>query len=333
MDIKHLRYFVAMAEAGSLMKASERLRVAQPALSVHLSNLEMELGAKLFERSHKGLSLTDQGELLYERALTLLRYHSEAILGLKRDKTKPAGSVSIGFPSTMPALVAPPLYRAMREALPDVSLYILDAGSPVVYDWLQSGKIDFAILFNISDDIGLSLYPLFIEDYWLFGQFDQEEDDVDIPFHNVFDFPLALPSSSSPWRRVLQEHADNLGKSFSVTFESESYMTLRSLAMSGECYTILPRSGIIQDHLNGSVQARRIIDPEIRGVLSLAHLHSKELSDAQKATRDVLITTMRKVAAELDLGSAGSPAKKVRPGSPFVSDPKLPRGARKSIKS
>lgn len=331
MDIKHLRYFVAMAEAGSLMKASERLHVAQPALSVHLSNLELELGVKLFERSHKGINLTDQGQLLYERATTLLRYHSEAILGLKRNKAKPAGTVSIGMPSTMPALFAPPLYKAMRDALPDVSLYILDASSPAVYEWLQNGKIDFAILFNIPEDIGLSLSPLFIEDYWLFGQFDDEDDDVDISFSNVFDFPLALPCRSTAWRKILEEHADNLGKSLSVTFESESYMGLRSLAMSGECYTILPRSSIIQDHLNGFVQARRIIEPEIRGILSLANLQSKDLTDAQKATRKVLTATIRQVANELGLGSKGSPSRKVCPGSLFGGDKRTPRPAHRPI--
>ena len=73
MEIRHLRYFVAMAETGSLMKASERLHVAQPALSVHLANLEAELGTTLVTRSNRGVELTPDGQFLYERAVALLK--------------------------------------------------------------------------------------------------------------------------------------------------------------------------------------------------------------------------------------------------------------------
>lgn len=317
MDIKHLRYFVAMAEAGSLMKASERLHVAQPALSVHLSNLELELGVVLFERSNRGIILTEQGEMLYERATNLLKYHSEAILSMKQGKASLSGSLTLGVPSTVPGVFAPHLYRALREALPEVSVYMLDASSAAVYEWLKNGKIDLAVVFNIPDDPMLSLSPLFIEDFWLAGQFEGEAEAVEIPFEKVFDYPLVLPGRSSSWRKILDETAESHGKSLSVMFETESYTALRALAMSGECYTILPRLGIMQDHLDGLFQARRIIEPEMHGVLSMANLNSAELTHAQKAARDVIVTTMRTVAAELGLGTGAATIPKVYPDSPF----------------
>src|SRR3546814_4646477 len=77
MEIRQLRYFVAMAEAGSLAKASERLNISQPALSVHLANLEAELGTTLVTRSNRGVELTEDGKLLLDRAIVLLRYHRD----------------------------------------------------------------------------------------------------------------------------------------------------------------------------------------------------------------------------------------------------------------
>lgn len=319
MDIKHLRYFVAMAEAGSLMKAAERLHVAQPALSVHLSNLELELGVTLFERSNRGIALTEQGHLLYERATGLLTYYNDEILSMKRGKSEPTGHVTLGLPSTMPGIFAPYLYHAMKEQLPGVSLYLLDASTAALYEWLQDGKIDFAALFNIHEDAIVTLSPLFMEDCWLIGQFGENDDGVDIPFEEVFDYPLTLPGRSTSWRKILDEQAQSLGRSLAATFETDSYAALRALAVSGECYTIVPRSSIMQDHLDGALKARRIVKPEMHGVLSLANLKSTELTHTQKATRDVLIATIRKVAAQLGLSTGKSTIPKVYPSSLFAS--------------
>ena len=129
MELRHLRYFVGIVEAGSLTKASKQLHVAQPALSVHLSNLEGELGVKLVMRSNRGIELTEDGALLYERALVMLRYHDEALSTLKRRHNSPKGSVSIGLPSTLPEMIAAQLYKLCRDELPEVRLYIADTST------------------------------------------------------------------------------------------------------------------------------------------------------------------------------------------------------------
>lgn len=318
MDIKHLRYFVAMAEAGSLMKASERLHIAQPALSVHLANLETELGVKLVERSNRGIELTEEGHELYERATRLLAYHSEAILSLKKTRSKPAGQISLGVPSTMPELFAPHIMRAISQQLPDVRVYLMDASTAAIYDWLQTGKIDFAVLFNMPEDVGISLYPLFVEDYYLVGQFsDGGALDDTISFAKLPDYPLALPALVTSWRRILEDEAERHGKSLSVNFETESFSALRSLAISGDCYTILPYSGVLRDVMEGRVQARRIVGSNLRGLMSLAHLNNVEHGMAQRAALKVLNTTIRSVADDLGfkVGAASSP--KICPGTLF----------------
>ncbi|MFW2828955.1 LysR family transcriptional regulator [Sphingomonas sp. ID0503] len=324
MDLKHLRYFVAMAEAGSLMKAAERMHVAQPALSVHLSNLEVELGVILVHRSNRGIELTEQGQLLYERAVKLLRYHSDAILSLKRSKTKPTGSISFGMPSTMPGLMTPYIYEAFKTELPDVSVYVLDASTAALYEWLQTGKLDFAVLFNLPDDVGMSLQPLFAEDYYLVGQFPEGEGSSEVLFDSIFDYPLAAPCRATSWRKILEEAADRRGKCLSVTFESDSYAALRSLALTGACFTILPRSSILQDVADGNLQARRIVSPDLRGHLSLASDSNRETTPAQRAGGLLLTKTIRRAAEELGLNAEGSAARKVCPTSLFVRPRRLP---------
>src|SRR3546814_12371439 len=122
MEIRQLRYFVAMAEAGSLAKASERLNISQPALSVHLANLEAELGTTLVTRSNRGVELTEDGKLLLDRAIVLLRYHRETERALKDRSERPSGSVSPGpLPTSSEMLSAQPK-PAIPTELPDSNL-------------------------------------------------------------------------------------------------------------------------------------------------------------------------------------------------------------------
>ncbi len=328
MDIKHLRYFVGIAEAGSLMKAAERLHVAQPALSVHLSNLEAELGVQLVERSSRGVQLNENGQLLYERAVAMLRYHTEAILALKQRKTSPAGSVSIGLPSNMPELIGPQLHAAVRNELPEVNLYLLDASSSAIYDWLQSGKIDFAVVFNIPDNVGFALTPLYIEHYCLVGHFQDEPQVGVVDFDRVFDYPLVMSSMTTSWRKILEEEAAKRNRSLTVQFETESFNALRAIAMSGQGYAIMPWSGIHADCMEGRLQARRIVNPDIRGLTSIACLNNKLMTAAQQAVHDILVRTVKDVSDSLQPdadGTLGAPARKVCPSALFARPVQQPR--------
>lgn len=246
MEIRHLRYFVAMAETGSLMKASERLHVAQPALSVHLANLEAELGVTLVTRSRRGVELTEHGQFLYERAVNILRYHQESVSELKSRKDKPSGVVSVGLVSTLPSLLVPDLHRAVRDQMPDVSLYVVDASTGALYEWLTEGRIDMVVLFNLPETPELETVPLFCDHFYLCGK-PEADLPTSIDFDDIIDYPLALPSVSTTWRKALEEAAERRGKVLTSIIESESAQTLRLLAALGDCYTVLPGSGIFHD--------------------------------------------------------------------------------------
>ncbi len=317
MEIRHLRYFVAMAEAGSLMQASERLHVAQPALSVHLANLEAELGVKLVARSNRGIVLTDEGRELYERALVILRHHAETIEALRTRTVKPIGSVSVGIPSSLSAQIAPPLFAALKSELPEVNLYLLEASAAAHYEWLQKGKIDFAVLFSLPEHVGLDVTPLYMEDFYLIGPPQENpETPVDISFSDIFDYPLVLAKQTSSWRRVLDQAAKDIGKSFSCHFETESTSAMKALAVTGQSYSILPRSCIAADMREGKIHGRRIVDPPIRGLLSIANVESADLTLAHREVKKLIV----KIARDFEAGSeAGEPfySRQVLPGSLF----------------
>jgi LysR family nitrogen assimilation transcriptional regulator len=331
MDIKHLRYFVGIAEAGSLMKAAERLSIAQPALSVHLANLEEDLGTRLVERTNRGIILTESGAAFYERAVALLQHHAESILAFKKHRFAPAGSVSVGMPSSLPALVVPQLYRAMREEYPDISLYLLDASSAAIYEWLQAGKIDFAVLTNFPENVGFQLTPLFFEDYCVVGRANGETVQPEIRFAEVFDRPLAVPSWATAWRKLIEEQAVQHGKALQAHFESESCTALRALALSGECDVMLPYSAVQADCEAGLLTTRRIIEPDLTGLYSLAHLNNKLMTPAMSAVHDLIVREVRALHGEADIERRAMSVRKLCPSSLFAKPRPIPRVPSASI--
>lgn len=322
MDLRHLRYFVGMIDAGSLMKAAERLHVAQPALSVHLANLEGELGTQLVNRSNRGIELTDDGRLLYDHAVVMLKHHQETLNALKSRKNKTAGRVSLGMPSTLPGLISTELYRMVRDRLPEVQLYIADTSTAALFEWLQEGKLDLAILFNLPENAGVDFSPLYVEEFCLVGKSSGVPVAAEIPFEDLVNYPLAMPCRSTVWRKILDDVAERQDKVLQSVIETESLSALRALALSGDCYALLPRSAVLEEIRGGLLQARKIVDPDMQGVMSIASVSGRELSRATVEIREVVIDVCSALRTDLptpDQSVSGGQTLRVVPSTLFTS--------------
>lgn len=143
MDLRRLRYFVAVAEEGHVTRASERLGMAQAPLSQQIKTLERELGAQLFRRRPRGVELTDAGAALLVEARAILARIVDAEAVVRRAARGEEGRVRIGFTSSAcfhPATSV--AIRALREAAPQVSLSFDQARTPVLIERLQAGDVD-----------------------------------------------------------------------------------------------------------------------------------------------------------------------------------------------
>lgn len=295
MDIRHLRYFVGIANSGSLMKAAEMLHVAQPSLSVHINNLEVELGVKLMVRNNRGVELTAEGHILYGRATKILSYYRETISSIRDRRAKPSGTVSVGIPSTLSYLLAAELHKRVRRELPEVTLYIADASTAMLYEWLTDGRIDFSILFSLPENSTLELLPFSVEEFCLVSRADRPMVVGTIEFDEIFDLPLVVSCQSTTWRKVLDDVAARRGKSFKSSIETESVGVVKAIVESGEACGLLPLSCVRREMAEGTMQARRLVNPEIRGVLALANLPSTQMTPAKRAVRDLILSVATEV--------------------------------------
>ena len=147
MDLRHLRYFVAVAEEGSLTVAAEkRLHTAQPSLSRQMRDLEAELGCDLMVRGARGIDLTPAGRVFLDHARVVLLQVEAAMEATRRSAVPAKASFVLGFLTGYEFEWLAAVMRIMRDALPETEVVILSLSSPDLADGLMRGKIDLAFL-------------------------------------------------------------------------------------------------------------------------------------------------------------------------------------------
>jgi DNA-binding transcriptional LysR family regulator len=141
-ELRQLRYFVAVAEEGSLTRASERLHIAQQSLSEQIRTLEAQLGVTLFERSNRGVTLTEVGAVLLREARPALAQAERAVEAVRRAASGEQGELRVGFLSSVANHVMPPIVRAFRERHPGIALQTEDVPIAALVAGLREGRLD-----------------------------------------------------------------------------------------------------------------------------------------------------------------------------------------------
>ncbi len=150
MELRHLRYFVAVGEEQHYGRAAQRLHVAQPALSRQIQDLEDEVGFKLFERLPRGVKLSEAGKLFLEDARRILQQVNDAAARAARVARGQSGTLRIGFTENASWHgVVPESLRRFRERQPDAELQLYPAGSVDQVEHIRSGRVDAGFVFNL----------------------------------------------------------------------------------------------------------------------------------------------------------------------------------------
>src|SRR6204780_3431895 len=147
MELRHLRYFIAVAEAGSLTVAAQRkLHTSQPSLSREIRDLEHEVGAQLLTRRARGIELTPAGRAFLDHARVVLSQVEAAAEAARQVAYPVKPCFSMGFLTGHELTWMPEALRILRDELPNIDVMISSQSSPLLADGLSKGKIDAAFL-------------------------------------------------------------------------------------------------------------------------------------------------------------------------------------------
>ena len=269
MDLRQLKYFVGVVEAGSFTKAAEQLNVAQSALSLHVRKMEEGFGTQLLIRERNGILLTTAGTKLLEHARIILDQVELAEKEMTRKAKSPSGEVTIGIPSGLARVLVGELLAYAKEQLPKVSLKIVEGMSGPIEEWMASGRFNLAILYrttNIQDQATV----LAQEEFCLVAPPNKPPYEATIKLSDLHSFPLAVPMRTNNARRSVTDVVAQHGCTLDVKFEVDSLSTIVGLVMEGKAYSILTPAAIQRETSLGQVRIIRIVDPAITRFVVLA---------------------------------------------------------------
>jgi DNA-binding transcriptional LysR family regulator len=146
MELRHLRYFVAVAEAENVSRAALKLHVSQPGISRQIRDLEDEIGFQLFERSAKSIKLTNAGKTFLVEAKAVLQRADEAVKTARAIATGVQGELHVGYAPSPTSRILPPALREFQSELPNVRVKLHDCSSEEMLSGLREGKLQIAFL-------------------------------------------------------------------------------------------------------------------------------------------------------------------------------------------
>jgi DNA-binding transcriptional LysR family regulator len=169
MELRHLRYFVAVAEALNFTKAATRLRLAQPALSRQVADLEEELGVDLLRRTSHGVLLTEEGKLFLAEARGLLKCADESIAKVRSLARGEFGELQVGYVPPLDLHILPRALAEFRKTTPGVKVVLHDRGTDELCDELRNGLLHLALMMQPSEELitgiefeEIGRYPFFV---------------------------------------------------------------------------------------------------------------------------------------------------------------------------
>ncbi len=302
MDLRQLRYFIAIVEHGSFSKAALSLNVAQPALSLHVRNMEADLGTALLFRSPQGVVATEAGEILLRNARIISNQFSIAQEEIRGHEAEPAGEVKLGLPGTISQILSVPLIVAARERYPKIRLRIAEAMSGFIAEWVRECRVDIAVLYTSVEDRGLASYPLLTEELCLIGP-AVAVDGVKTPvtgtlaLKQVTSLPLILPSSNHGLRQLLEREASSNKLELNAVIDVDSYGSIKELVERGMGYSILPFNAVARDVREGRLKSWEIGKPALKRQVHVVHPTVRPMTNAVSAIEALCRHTLLELAA------------------------------------
>lgn len=288
MELRHLRYFQAVAEEGHITRAAERLSIQQPPLSLQIKALETELGVKLFHRRPRGVELTDAGASFHADVSELLAGLEAAIVKTKQVARGEQGNIAIGFTSSVIFHAATKnAIRSFRAAFPEVALALEEDGSTKLIDGIAHNKLDAAFVRTSTSHVeGVQILQMLEEPMYLAVPADHplaSGRSKPMALTDLSDQPLVLyRRSSGPglYDRIITACA-GAGFTPRIVQEAPRVGSTLNLVAAGLGISFVPQS-LCSSHAEGIVYRPLECDPPLRAPIMLA-CRKSESSEAVKS--------------------------------------------------
>ncbi|WP_274631211.1 LysR substrate-binding domain-containing protein [Arvimicrobium flavum] len=300
MDARQLKYFTSIVECASVSMASRQLNVAQPALSQQIARLEQEVGAPLFLRSNRGVTVTAKGLALYRHAKFILRQFDRALLAAQETRDEVSGHVILGLPPTTNCQLGVPIVERLQRSHPGITLNLVEGLSGNLQTQAFAGELDLLVLFSAEAIPGWQHLPLLCEELFFVHAPDARllpQDEEGITLREVADIPLLLPSRAHGLRRRIDIEFERLELKVRPVAEIDSLSVLMQCVGRGVGGTIKPRSAL---NIHGSANSAQWTAVPIRDcrLERINYLYARPPEESSDASA-IVAQEIRNLVADL----------------------------------
>ena len=289
MDYAAWKLFIDAADIGSLSKVAVTYGTSQPHISRQIGELEHQCGGRLFERTGRGVVLTELGQRITPQIRAWLANTEQLFNDVRTSAGTPIGKVRIGsLPSTTYPLVTT-LYKSLKGQFPLIQLAVHEGQGAQLETWLEDGSVDLAILYRtIPSPSNGDIYLIETPTYLVSAAGDRLTARPTVQFSMLHNLPLVLFCRPSSWRNRLEQLANENGISLNIALEADSLRMQTHVVADGGIYALLGPYAIDAASKNCRLQSSKLVDPVVSRHIALAMSRHGQLTLACRTVMQVM---------------------------------------------
>jgi LysR family transcriptional regulator, nitrogen assimilation regulatory protein len=300
MEYADWKLFIDAAELGSLSKVAVAYGTSQPHISRRISELEQECGGRLFQRTGRGVVLTELGQRIAPKVRAWLASTDQLANDVRTSAGTPIGKVRIGsLPSTAHPLVNT-LHKRLKQRYPLVQLVVREGQGSQLETWLEDGSVDLAILYRTSGSPkNADTYLVETSTYLVGAAGDPLTSGPTVRFAKLHNLPLVLFCRPSSWRNQLEQISAERGVSLNVALEADSLSLQTHIVSDGGIYALLGPYAIAAASKDCRLQSSKLVDPVVTRHIALAMSCHGSLTPACRTVMQITREIAKSAAAGL----------------------------------
>jgi LysR family transcriptional regulator, nitrogen assimilation regulatory protein len=283
MNLKQLQAFQRVAEHGSLARAAAATDQAESLISRYISALESEWGDRLFDRTGRGMVLSDFGRRMLADVRVALESVDHLSAVAREAAGVPTGTVHVGVLPSLAGQLLPLLLADLRASAPAITLHAAEGFSGSLDEQLAGGRLDLAVINRYGTGGMRGEEVLGTADTYLIARSGHQLLAAPtLQLRALAGVPLVLPATPNGLRVALDQLARRHRIQLSVVMEVDSGGTMKDIALSGHACTLLPLMAVKEEIARGTLGATKVVKPGIRRTIALALTTQRPLSRAAR---------------------------------------------------
>lgn len=271
MDYAAWKLFIDAAELGSLSKVALAYGTSQPHISRQISELEQECGGRLFQRTGRGVVLTELGQRVAPKVRAWMANTDQLANDVRTSAGTPIGKVRIGSLPSMAHPLVSTLHKRLKEQYPLIQLTVREGQGAQLEMWLEDGSVDLAILYRTSPTPqNGDTYLVETSTYLVSAAGDPLTSRPTVRFSALHNLPLVLFCRPSSWRNHLEQISAERRVSLNVALEADSLSLQKHIVSEGGIYALLGPYAIAAASKDCRLQSSKLVDPVVTRHIALA---------------------------------------------------------------